>query len=942
MLSATSDEDDEDGLLYEEAFADLLDLDPNYQQVLDEAAAIRPPGPRIVRRRRYFQYIPKWTDPRVSASGTRPYQYRRPALLPEDRVEGLESDDPSKYALRFGKDPAAPWTALGRSMLTPITGNPTLTAADQASAHTQASIPDWLEDWQSFVLKGYTAAELKQQGAFDPDMTFQEPAMNMSDEDIHPLLRRDKWAQDQDEGRWENYPILLYRFDGTAGRWDMQQKDDILWNALQPTLKLVSRVLYSNPPFWRSILDLYKLGPVDSSRVPEAARRRGQAPDWENLTAVHLEIEDRNMYPEAVALRDSGFDASAVTEHVLDAYICFSFNDQIRGRTGCTELIDIQQSSGGDKRYMIEVTVAPQAVWPLLVPEYTASEKAVTSTIIASILLHELAHAVVYAHEILLKRPGWNTDPALSPFHINLELIPRQQLDLLTALGSRICGRLQMPMYFFQDEFRAEEGYAFEKQLWGGRLDSLINPETGMSSHDGFPGTIAVLREWPHTRCHPRPYFRRDTATPDEYENGWPIWLATPPPTLVRRETAVPVTMLSQYLDQSFWSTKFRKYGHQALKISRHQWEGRSLKSTFSYVLSSKRDVVRAFRSKTAYRWMRRAHRALVEAREYALATYMTNLSQSAVESDMMRRRLHYEKKTWPRTDAALMRLRREVRRVRGIATTRLREYKARRGVLPLGAVEVGRGLEGYLEQVRLLLIQGKELDRLLGEEVQYLQYLVLGFLRQENDARSRLQSYMDVIYERIYRVLEPAAATIIRTTARVNTEWLDVITEYAEACLAQNVRVDRTVRNLWGILTTMSTDANALYPPTQHHLDNLRNIIKNGRRVAAGGLAGSPMASNFDLLVDSAGLREIRTQRMRLRNLALRDMLRISRNNNLKQIVEEWLVILATQDRLRGAATEEERRAIQGDAVVDFSQFPISPPQVGEDSGDIDGSGGL
>lgn len=100
MLSATSDDDDEgDSLRNEAVFQNLLDIDPVYQQALNQAAAVRPPGPLVVRRRTYFKYIPTWTDPRVSASGTRPYPYRRPALQLEDRVPGLESDDPTQYAL---------------------------------------------------------------------------------------------------------------------------------------------------------------------------------------------------------------------------------------------------------------------------------------------------------------------------------------------------------------------------------------------------------------------------------------------------------------------------------------------------------------------------------------------------------------------------------------------------------------------------------------------------------------------------------------------------------------------------------------------------------------------------------------------------------------------------------------------------------------------------
>lgn len=272
-----------------------------------------------------------------------------------------------------------------------------------------------------------------------------------------------------------------------------------------------------------------------------------------------------------------------------------------------------------------------------------------------------------------------------------------------------------------------------------------------MSSHDEFPAIIAAMR--PQAMRWPRPYYKRNTAGPDKLIGDWPVWLTDPPPSVMGRETAIPVTMLSRYHDQKFWSADFRRYGHQALKLSRHQWEGVPLRSDLEYKLIIRSDVVRAFGSKRAYRWMRLAYQTLVQARETALATYMMGLSRSVVESVMMRRRLHYEKKAWPRTDADLTRLRKEVTRLQDTATRRLNDYRALRTVLPFDMADIGRAFQTYMEQVRLLFAQCKKLDRVLGEEVQYLQYLVLGFLRQEEHVRAWLQNYMVVISKRINRV---------------------------------------------------------------------------------------------------------------------------------------------------------------------------------------------
>lgn len=106
---------------------------------------------------------------------------------------------------------------------------------------------------------------------------------------------------------------------------------------------------------------------------------------------MHLEIDDKNMYPEAVALRDSDFDATSVVEHVLETYICFAFSDLEKGVVGETKLIPHEVSSPGDTPYLIQVEIAPQSIWALLVPEYTASENSMALTIVANLILHELA-----------------------------------------------------------------------------------------------------------------------------------------------------------------------------------------------------------------------------------------------------------------------------------------------------------------------------------------------------------------------------------------------------------------------------------------------------------------------------------------------------------------------------------------------------------------------
>lgn len=243
--------------------------------------------------------------------------------------------------------------------------------------------------------------------------------------------------------------------------------------------------------------------------------------------------------------------------------------------------------------------------------------------------------------------------------------------------------------------------------------------------------------------------------------------------------------------------------------------------------------------------------------------------------------------------------------------------------MLSFEMADIGRSFQVYIEQVRLLFVQCKELDRVLGEEVQYLQYLVLGFLRQEEDVWAWLQNYMDVISERINRILEPAVNAITTTTTSIDAEWPGVLIEYTDACVALNILVDPIVGTIQDIISAMSSDANQNFPSTRQHLANLRNVILNAGQVAADSLVGTPLAGNFNLLADSIGLREVRTRRTWLREVALRDIRRISPNSNLREVVQEWLALLATHEELAGVATREERRAIRSGAAASLSQLP-------------------
>lgn len=97
------------------------------------------------------------------------------------------------------------------------------------------------------------------------------------------------------------------------------------------------------------------------------------------------------MYPEAKALRDSGFDSVKVVEQILKTYIIFRFEDTGVVEQAYAMTAFYRWSQNPSQRFHIVISVSPDIFWPLLLPTFSKSEKFVCSATIASVILHELA-----------------------------------------------------------------------------------------------------------------------------------------------------------------------------------------------------------------------------------------------------------------------------------------------------------------------------------------------------------------------------------------------------------------------------------------------------------------------------------------------------------------------------------------------------------------------
>lgn len=137
------------------------------------------------------------------------------------------------------------------------------------------------------------------------------------------------------------------------------------------------------------------------------------------------------------------------------------------------------------------------------------------------------------------------------------------------------------------------------------------------------------------------------TATP------YQTYLLDPPASAYDLYTPVPVKSYAKFMQQSWWENDFIKFGHQGLKIPIHSTDPSSpLKTTarshvtlndFAVYLTS------VIRSRVALAFISvYAVPRLLEHGQIAILNYLSMFTQDAAAAEIMRNRLHYEKRTWP------------------------------------------------------------------------------------------------------------------------------------------------------------------------------------------------------------------------------------------------------------------------------------------------------
>ncbi|KAF3065975.1 hypothetical protein GL218_09222 [Daldinia childiae] len=265
---------------------------------------------------------------------------------------------------------------------------------DAHKTYFQKALDD--QDYQRVMFHDMTSDEMVYNNIYtqsnDPICDLEGP--------IHPVLTRDRWRDSSSKGAERFDPRYLYNLNGVREEWDMKT-NDTLWAAIQPALLLVSKMLLSGHPGIRDLMDLRTRYKIPDDLVAERENpRTPHVVGYRSMEKTVLNLE--NSWPEMIQLDRLGYDFIENVWRVL--FYCLRFDiscawfepNESEARSAVdgvnearTLIYGVTQPSGHGKDSIITIWLAAELIWPLLVPQYSQSEKLTASFLLASTLLHE-------------------------------------------------------------------------------------------------------------------------------------------------------------------------------------------------------------------------------------------------------------------------------------------------------------------------------------------------------------------------------------------------------------------------------------------------------------------------------------------------------------------------------------------------------------------------
>lgn len=343
------------------------------------------------------------------------------------------------------------------------------------------------------------------------------------------------------------------------------------------------------------------------------------------------------------------------------------------------------------------------------------------------------------------------------------------------------------------------------------------------------------------------------------------------------------------------------RYGNSALKLPTMEWwSRRPLKAQLSHPLPSREQFERAFRDSDTATWVREAHSKLLRNKHREIAAYLMGMTNNVVEGQTMCSRLRQEQKLWALFDTKVQTLWDRMNRLDDWATTELACYVS--AVTPQTQAPINTQnfyLFNYLRAGGSVCKAAADLQRLLALECTYIQFLVLGLIKQDENTRQFLLKQRPVIALR-RRIrdgnLDRAAQAAWDRPLLLWQNWQDKVVGRLDPGLMED-RMHSESRNF----KAMVDDLLPKMSSTLQTLLDLETTIQNCTGPGPLSVAAPQFASLTAATVQGPGY---------LKHLALRRMRQMRPDDEMRPVIGKWLDILVSAKQLEGSM-DDERAAI-------------------------------
>ena len=169
--------------------------------------------------------------------------------------------------------------------------------------------------------------------------------------------------------------------------------NDEVWEAMEPALMLVTRVLKEKPEFLNGLLSIWdhKIVPPQRDNRPQCEK---SSYPLRTFDTVPTSESDPSVWPDTQFLRPIGEKFISAAWGLLAKELRFILHGGI-GQLGATYTPRERFTDWENNPPTIDIVINAKLVFPLLVPGYSQSEKTMASFSLANTILHEIGVSII-------------------------------------------------------------------------------------------------------------------------------------------------------------------------------------------------------------------------------------------------------------------------------------------------------------------------------------------------------------------------------------------------------------------------------------------------------------------------------------------------------------------------------------------------------------------